>query len=174
MIKALSSLQAQMDKSPKLQMILEELQTEVEGGSSLSEAMVDQTDSFDEAEIGMIQSGEASGQLSRVLDNLAADAEKAVSIKGKVKSAMMYPTIIFLALIAVIVAMMIFVIPKLTELFDAVEGELPLPTRVVIGLSDFFRNISPYVIILCVILLVLSLIASMIILFRTKYKINVE
>jgi type IV pilus assembly protein PilC len=140
MVRALKSLELQMEKTPNLQLIIKNLSIEIEEGNSLSEAMLKHPKIFDESEIGMVQSGEASGQLSRVLDNLSKDAEKAYQIKSKVKSAMTYPIVIFLLLIAVIVGMMVFVIPRLTDLFETVEGELPLLTRVVVGLSDFITN----------------------------------
>lgn len=140
MVKALRSLIAQLDTNPRLQMIIEDLSIGIESGNSLSESMLAFPNIFSEAEIGMVQSGEASGQISNVLENLSSDAEKAYSIKSKVKSAMMYPAIIFSLLILVVAAMMIYVVPKLTELFVSVQGELPLITRIVVGISDFMVN----------------------------------
>ncbi|MFA5820767.1 MAG: type II secretion system F family protein [Candidatus Gracilibacteria bacterium] len=140
MVKALRSLVEQTESSPRLKMIIEDLVTNVEGGSSLSEAMLVYPDVFSEQEVGMVQSGEVSGQLVKVLENLSVDTEKAYSIRAKVKGAMMYPMVIFMLLIAVISAMMIFVVPKLTDLFSATGNQLPLITRVVIGISDFLVN----------------------------------
>ncbi|MFH1218311.1 MAG: type II secretion system F family protein, partial [Candidatus Peregrinibacteria bacterium] len=139
-LKALKSLMMQMDKNPKLQMIIEKISDEIEGGSTLSESLVRCDDVFSEQEVGMIQSGEASGQLAKVLDNLAVDTEKTYHIKSKVKSAMMYPMVIFVLLIGVIVAMMVFVIPGLKDLFASAGSDLPLITRIVVGLSDFMIN----------------------------------
>lgn len=140
MIKALRSLALQTEDSPRLQYTIEDLAQGVEGGKSLSESMDGFEDIFTEQEVGMIQAGEASGQLSKVLDNLAKDTEKAYQIKGKVKSAMMYPMVVFGLLIVVIAAMMIFVVPKLKELFSSMGERLPLLTRVVLTISDFFVN----------------------------------
>lgn len=140
MVKALRSLQAQMQSVPRLQMVIDELASGIESGTSLSDAMLIYESVFSEAEMGMVKSGEVSGQLSRVLDNLADDAEKAASIKSKIKSAMMYPVVIFCLLIAVISVMMIAVIPKLTELFATAGGDLPTVTKVVVGISDFMVN----------------------------------
>ncbi len=137
MVKALSSLVSQMDKTPRLQMVVEKIRDDVESGASLSEALGSHPDVFAEQEVGMIQSGEASGQLSGVLENLAADTEKAYSIRAKVKSAMMYPIIVILLLFGVVAAMMIFVIPQLKDLFAQNEAELPLITRIVVWISDF-------------------------------------
>jgi type IV pilus assembly protein PilC len=137
MVKALSSLVAQMDKNPRMQMIIQQIANDVESGASLSDALQNNSEVFNEQETGMVQSGEASGQLSEVLENLASDTEKAYSIKAKVKSAMMYPIIVVLLLIAVVAAMMIYVIPQLKSLFAANEAQLPMITRIVVAFSDF-------------------------------------
>lgn len=137
MVKALRSLVNQMGKTPRLQMVLEKISDDVEAGASLSEAVSGHEDVFIEQEVGMIQSGEASGQLSSVLENLAADTEKAYTIKAKVKSALMYPVIVILLLIGVVVAMMVFVIPQLKDLFATSGADLPLITKIVVGISDF-------------------------------------
>jgi len=140
MVKALNSLKAQNNKSPKMQMVIEELSDKIVSGSSLSVALLDHPDVFLEQEIGMIQAGEASGQLSKTLEVIAHDTEKASAITKKVKSALMYPSVIFTLLIAVVSVMLVFVIPKLTELFSSTGGDLPLITRIVVGLSDFLIN----------------------------------
>ncbi len=137
MVKALRSLVSQMNKTPKLRLVIEQIANDVESGEGLSEAFLNNPDVFNEQEVGMVQSGEASGQLSGVLENLAKDTEKAYSIKSKVKSAMLYPIIVFMMLIGVIVVMMVFIIPQLKELFTANKAELPLITKIVVGISDF-------------------------------------
>jgi len=116
MVMSLKSLVAQMSTSPRLQMVVKDLAEKIEAGDSLSVSMVPYPEVFSEPEIGMVESGEASGQLSRVLENLASDAEKAYSIKSKVKSAMIYPVVIFTLLLVVVSGLMVFVIPKLKEL----------------------------------------------------------
>lgn len=140
MVTALKSLVSQMDKSPRLQSIVRSIAENIEAGTSLSEAMISYGDVFTDSEIGMMESGEASGQLSRVLENLAKDAEKAYAIKSKLKSAMIYPVVIFVLLIAVVSGLMIYVIPKLKELFASAKGDLPTITKVVMAISDFMVN----------------------------------
>ena len=136
MIRALRSLVSQMADNPKMAMIMEKIAEDVESGTSLSESFLIHDDVFNEQEIGMVQSGEASGQLTNVLENLASDAEKAHDIKSKIKNAMLYPIVIVLLLIAVVAAMMIFVIPMLKTLFESGGQELPLVTKIVVGISD--------------------------------------
>jgi type IV pilus assembly protein PilC len=139
-VQALRALIKQLSKSQRMQLIIEEMIEDIESGSSFSGAMINYPDVFSEKDVGMVQSGEAVGQLAKVLDNLATDTQKAYEIKAKVKSAMTYPTVVFLLLIAVIVGMMIFVVPKLSDLFASVGENLPLITRIVIGMSDFMVN----------------------------------
>jgi len=140
MVTALRSLAQQESHNPKMMMVILELVSRVEAGKSLSEAMLIYGDVFTEKDIGMVKSGEASGQLSNALENLANDTMKAYEIKSKIKSAMMYPIVVMLLLIGVFVAMMIFVIPKLTELFTSYNQNLPTLTKIVIGISDFMIN----------------------------------
>ncbi len=136
MVRALKALSKQSDSTPALKLIIDDLETKISEGASLSEAMIGHPKVFSEQETGMIQAGEVSGQLSGVLETLAHDTEKSVMIKKKVKSALMYPMVIFTLLIAVVVIMLVYVIPQLTELFTSTGGELPLITRIVVGLSD--------------------------------------
>jgi len=140
MVSALRSLAEQTDKSVRLQIIIGELCTRIEEGEKLSDAMLHYSEVFEEQEIGMIQSGESSGQLANVLENVANDEQKAYEIRSKVKSAMTYPIIVFLLLIAVVSIMMMFVVPKLAALFNSTKQELPTLTKAVMAVSDFMVN----------------------------------
>lgn len=154
MVMSLNSLVSQMRDSPRLQMVVKDLAERIEAGDSLSVSMIPYSNVFSEPEIGMVESGEASGQLSRVLENLAMDAEKAYTIRSKVKSAMIYPVVIFSLLLVVVSGLMVFVIPKLKELFTAAKGDLPLVTQIVVGISDFMINQWPVILIAVVVLVV--------------------
>lgn len=137
MVQALISLAEQTEDSPRLKKIISQIAIDIEEGGSLSEAMLVYQDVFSEQEVGMVQSGEAAGRLVQVLESLAHNTEKLHNIRSKVRSAMMYPLVIMLLLVAVIVAMMVFVVPKLKELFTSTGNELPTLTRVVVGISNF-------------------------------------
>ncbi len=137
MLRSIESLVVQMEDSPRMKMILLDIHQNIEGGSSLSGAMMVYPDVFSDQEVGMVQSGEIAGRLTRVLENLASDTEKADMMRKKIKSAMMYPIVVLTLLVAVIIAMMVFVVPKLTDLFASTNEELPLITRIVVGFSDF-------------------------------------
>jgi type IV pilus assembly protein PilC len=140
MVNALHSLAQQQADTPRMMLVIAALMDGVEKGKSLSDAMLFYPDIFMEKDVGMIRAGEASGQLAEALENLASDTSKAYEIKGKVKSAMMYPMVVMGLLVTVFIAMMVFVIPKLTELFTSYGQQLPLVTRVVMGISSFLIN----------------------------------
>jgi type IV pilus assembly protein PilC len=156
MIKALKSLKSQMKRGSKMAKITDSLRLEIESGNSLSKSMVFFKDTFTEAEIGMVKSGEASGQLSKVLANLAKDTEKSYMIRRKIKGAMIYPAVILSLLVIVVTVMMVFVVPQLSELFSSLGSELPQLTQIVIGLSEFINN-NIYGLILAFAALVLGL-----------------
>lgn len=140
MLQALKALHEQMNDSPRMKVIIEEVEAEIESGESFSEAALNYPDVFSEQEVGMIEAGEASGRLTDVLSNLATGAEKAHEIKSKIRGAMMYPAVVFGLLIAVVVGMMIFVVPKLSDLFASSGNDLPMLTKVMIAISDFMIN----------------------------------
>lgn len=140
LIKSLNTLAIQSTKNPRLSRVLFELAKEIEGGSSLSEAMAAYPDVFDEAQIGVVKAGEASGQLNKTLKSLAKELEKTASVTGKIKGALIYPIVILSLLIAVIFLLMVMVVPQITKLFTETGATLPLPTQILIGMSDFFVN----------------------------------
>lgn len=136
MIKSLKSLIQQVKKESHIYYVIKDILSRVEAGGSLSEALSYHPEEFDEMEIGMIESGEASGHLNQTLHNLAEDLSRRIEIKHKIKSAMIYPVVIICLLVAVLIGMMVFIIPKLKDLFTGVGKELPLITRIVVGISD--------------------------------------
>lgn len=145
LIRSLNTLGVQSEKSPHLAKILFDLARQIEGGRSLSDAMADYPDVFAEAETGVVRAGEASGQLNKTLRSLADEIEKSASVTGKIKGALVYPLVIMILLISVIFLMMIMVVPQMTKLFTQTGAELPLPTRILIGLSDFSVNFWPFI-----------------------------
>ena len=92
---------------------------------------------FNEAQVGMIHAGEASGQLNKTLKDLAEETEKSASITSKIRGALIYPVAILVLLVVVIFVMMIAVVPQLTKLFSQTGHELPLPTQILINTSTF-------------------------------------
>lgn len=137
LIKSLDTLAIQSEKSPKLKNVIFDLARSVEKGKSLSQAMTPYPEVFTEAQIGMVRSGEVTGQLNIILSDLAKDAESSAQIQNKVKGAMTYPVVILVIMTIVIVIMMVMVLPQMAQLFTQSGQELPLITRTLIAISDF-------------------------------------
>lgn len=116
--------------------IVSQVLADVEGGESMSKAFTKHPQVFSPTYIALVKSGEVGGVLDTVLIRLADSLEKQQEFKGKVKGALIYPMIIIIGMVIVAFIMMIFVIPRLTSLYDEFNAELPLPTRILIGMSD--------------------------------------
>lgn len=113
---------------------------EIEGGALFSQALSRFPNVFSSFFVSMVRSGEASGTLSESLNYLADHLEREYHLQSKLKGALVYPTMILFVSIAVLLMMMFFVIPNLAKVLTETGQELPLPTRVVIGLSNFLRH----------------------------------
>lgn len=124
-------------KNPRLKAIIRQLAKRMEEGVSLSEAMEAHSSIFNEAERGMIASGEASGNLNEILHDIARQSEKAAIILSKVKGAMMYPLAIIIIMFIALFLMLTMVVPKITQLFTEGGQELPTTTKMLISASDF-------------------------------------
>src|ERR1700756_4582390 len=112
----------------------------VEGGSTLANAMRLYPKVFDDLTTNMIEAGETGGILDIILQRLAAYVEKAVKLKSAVKSALIYPVSVISIAVLVVGALLKFVVPIFEKLFAGLGVDLPLPTRMVIGLSQFVQN----------------------------------
>src|SRR5262245_57753851 len=127
--------------------VILETRAEVEGGASLADAMKKNPKVFDPLYTNMIAAGEAGGILDTILKRLATYIEKAVKLKNQVQSAMVYPVAI-VVIAAVVVGVILWkVIPTFANLFAGLGAELPLPTRVVIGLSNGLVRYMPFVLV---------------------------
>jgi type IV pilus assembly protein PilC len=117
-----------------------EIKKEVEGGSTFAEALRKYPKIFNDLYVNLVQAGEIGGVLDTTFARLAGYIEKARSLKGKVKSAMVYPAAIVFVAVSVISFLMIFVIPVFAQMFQDFGGVLPWPTQFVIGLSNFVKS----------------------------------
>lgn len=124
--------------NPNVSRLLFEIKNDVETGSSLTQAFRKHPLYFDQLFCNLIQAGEQAGILDALLDRLATYKEKILAIKGKIKSALFYPIAIIVAAVVIIAVIMIFVIPAFKDLFSGFGAELPLPTQIVISLSEIF------------------------------------
>jgi type IV pilus assembly protein PilC len=121
--------------------------SDVESGASLADAMKKHPKAFDPLFTNMIAAGEAGGILDTILKRLATYIEKAVKLKGQVKSAMVYPVAVIVIAVVVVGVILWKVIPTFAALFAGLGAQLPLPTRIVIALSDFLVNFMPFIIV---------------------------
>ena len=121
--------------------------SDVESGASLADAMKKHPKSFDPLFTNMIAAGEAGGILDTILKRLATYIEKSVKLKGQVKSAMVYPVAVIVIAVVVVGVILWKVIPTFAALFAGLGAQLPLPTRIVIYLSDFLVNFMPFIIV---------------------------
>jgi len=134
------SILAEQSDSKVLRDVTGKIAHEVEGGVTLAESFRKYPKVFNDLFTNMLQVGESGGVLDVVLQRLSVYIEKAAKLKSKVKGAMVYPITIISVAVLVIVFMMIFVIPTFAKMFEGMGAELPLPTAVVMWLSEFTQK----------------------------------
>lgn len=154
---------AKQTENPKFKRIINEIADKIEGGAKMSYVMSKYPEVFSDYYVNMVKSGETSGNLDEVLNYLADQEEKSYDVMSKVKGALTYPIVVFVAMIAVFIIMMVYIVPKMLGAITEMGGELPLPTKIIIGTSNFLKDN----IILMIILLILATI-SIIVALRTK------
>jgi type IV pilus assembly protein PilC len=118
--------------------LLNDVRTDVETGTSLSSAFRKYPLYFNTLYCNLVEAGEQAGILESLLDRLAVYMEKTEAIKSKIKSALMYPISVLVVAFVVVAVIMIFVIPAFKEVFSSFGAELPAPTLIVMGVSEFF------------------------------------
>lgn len=124
--------------NPNVTRLLMDVKTDVETGSNLASAFRKFPLHFDNLFCNLVAAGEQAGILDTLLDRLATYKEKTLAIKGKIKSALFYPMAIMVVAFIITAVIMIFVVPAFKELFSSFGADLPLPTLVVMAMSDFF------------------------------------
>jgi type IV pilus assembly protein PilC len=124
--------------------VILQTRADVEGGASLADAMKKHPKTFDALYSNMVAAGEAGGILDGILKRLATYIEKAVKLKSQVKSALIYPIAVIVIAAVVVGAIMIFVIPTFKSLFDGLGAQLPLPTIIVMKISEYMVRFLPF------------------------------
>ena len=127
---------------------------DVQEGKTLSQAIEKHPEVFSPIYVSIIRAGEQSGLLDKVLSRLADNLEKQAKLKSTVKGALMYPAIVIILMVVVMAIMMIFVIPQLTVLYTNLNVDLPLPTKIVVGLSNFMIATWPLLLLVGIITVV--------------------
>jgi len=142
-------IQAAQQESPVFRKVIEQVKTDVEGGSTLAEALKRQKNVFSDLYINMAAAGEAGGILDNILARLAAYLEASEALARKIKGAMIYPAILTTVAVGAAAVLLIFVIPIFEKMFAEMGAKLPGPTLFVVGLSKFLQKfIIPIVIVI--------------------------
>ncbi|MBT8360570.1 MAG: type II secretion system F family protein [Deltaproteobacteria bacterium] len=139
LVQSLEILSKQQENS-SFKKTLSEIQADVESGTTFADSMRKHPKVFDNLYSNMIEAGETGGILDTILSRLAIFMEKAMALKKKVKGAMTYPAICLAISILILIVILVFVIPVFEEMFSQMDAALPIPTQIVVSLSNAFKN----------------------------------
>jgi len=139
LVQGLEILEKQQDNST-FKKCLHEIRSDVEAGSTLADSMRKQPKIFDTLFTNMIEAGETGGILDVILSRLATFMEKSMALKKKIKGAMTYPTVCLAISILILGVILIFVIPVFSSMFKDFGSSLPLPTQIVVTMSEFLKS----------------------------------
>ncbi|MBL7003422.1 MAG: type II secretion system F family protein [Gammaproteobacteria bacterium] len=123
-----------------LKWIIDKIYNDIESGTPLSDAFAKHSNIFNNVYINLLRAGESSGKVDLFLSKLVVSMEKDEKIRSSIKGALTYPIVLLVVATAVIILMMIYVVPVFQEMFAGVEGGLPAPTQVIVGMSEFLRD----------------------------------
>src|SRR5688572_17730393 len=129
---------------PSMQKLILDIKADVEGGTSLHEALGKHPLYFDDLYVNLVEAGEQAGALESLLDKIATYKEKTEALKKKVKKALFYPTAVLVVAVIVTIILLIFVIPQFESLFKGFGADLPAFTQMVINLSQFVQSKGIY------------------------------
>lgn len=141
LVQGLEILSGQVENKTLAKALLS-IKSDVEGGSTYADALRKYPRIFSELYVNMIAAGETGGILDTILSRLAGYIEKAMKLKKKVKGAMIYPAVVTTVAVLVVTVIMIFVVPVFSKMFISLGGTLPLPTKIVIGISRFMGGVG--------------------------------
>lgn len=127
-------------QNKKMQGIVQQIISDVEGGKQLSSSFEKHPEVFDNVFVALVSAGEASGTLDEALKRIAAQQEKDAAMMSKIRGAMIYPAIVLFVIIAVVVFMLIMVVPQVAGLYKDLNKELPLLTKLLVGMADILRQ----------------------------------
>ncbi|NBD19401.1 type II secretion system inner membrane protein GspF [Aquabacterium fontiphilum] len=137
--RALTAL-ADEAEDPRQSELVAHLRAEVNAGSPFARALASSPREFDEVYRGVVAAGEQSGQLGAVLDKLATDLEEQQQLKSKLIGATLYPAIVSVFAVLIVVALLVFVVPQVAQVFSSSKRALPMLTQFMLGLSAFMQN----------------------------------
>lgn len=155
---------ARQTASAGLRSALVRVRADIAGGATLAQALSRHPNVFNELYVAMIVAGEEAGILEIVLKNLSSLLERDYEIQKNIKSATLYPKIVMTVLVLAVVFLMVFVIPKFVDFYGRYGADLPLPTKIVIGISDFMRNYW---------FVLIAMVVGFVFIYRRIYRTNV-
>jgi general secretion pathway protein F len=142
LVSALSGVLEQV-KRPALRKVLSQVRERVKEGMSLASALMEHPAVFPSVYTAMINAGETSGTLELVVERLAEFGEQQLALQRKIRSTLAYPLLMLIVGVGVVVFLMAYVIPRVTQIFVEMKQELPLPTTILIGVSELFQKYWP-------------------------------
>jgi type IV pilus assembly protein PilC len=142
LLRTLNILAEQTESKP-LAKVLAMVRNDVESGISTSDAFARHPDEFPPLMINMVRAGETGGFLDGALNSIAENFEKEVKLRGTIKSAMTYPVIVLILSLVSVVAMLVFIVPVFKKMFETLGGQLPLPTMMLVYLSQSMVYVVP-------------------------------
>lgn len=145
LVHAMDILYEQIEK-PNFKNVVAGIRDDIEAGTSFSDSLLKHPAVFSSLYVNMVKAGESSGALDDILDRLATYLEKANALQRKVKSSLVYPAVVITMAMLITLVMLLKVIPTFKGIFDMLGGSLPLPTRILILVSDTLRNMFLYVV----------------------------
>jgi type IV pilus assembly protein PilC len=137
-------------ENPAMQKLILAIKADVEGGTSLADALAKHPLHFDDLFVNLVAAGEQAGALETLLDKIATYKEKTEAIKKKIKKALFYPAAVVVVAIVVTTILMIYVIPEFESLFQGFGADLPAFTRMVVDLSKFIRSKGVFILVLLI------------------------
>ncbi len=139
LVQCLDILASQQDNA-EFKKVLLDVKGSVEGGSTFADALSKHPKVFDDLFVNLIAAGEVGGILDVILNRLSAFLEKAEKLKGKVKGAMTYPVVVIIIACLVVTGLLVWIVPIFEDMFAGFGSALPLPTQIVVMMSDFIKN----------------------------------
>ena len=150
LIRALSIL-AEQTENKALSKIVSQVRSDVETGVSFSASLAKHPLVFPPLMINMVKAGEVGGFLDSVLINVAENFEAEVKLRGKIKSAMTYPVMVFIMAILATTGMLLFIVPVFADMFAGLGGELPLPTQILVYMSQAMKIVAPILLVVTIV-----------------------
>ena len=146
LVEALNILSSEVENK-KLQNIILNIKNGVEQGKQLSEVLANYPKIFPQIYVSMISAGERAGKLEEALEQVTIQMKKSHELASTIRGALMYPAVIVVAMVGISIEVVFFVLPKLMVMFEEVDVELPLATRVLIAITKFGQNYGIYLLI---------------------------